>query len=172
MKHTIAIAIAAVAFPFACPAQEAATTPTQSADEPVGIAWLKQFEGRWSTDFNGTMNCRIIGDRWLINEISFGDGVFSVQTIGYDKKQKKFVGTWVDATSDFIWRYTGTLDAAGKVLVLEAEGPDMNDASKMRQYRDTYEFKSNREIVSVTKILEGDQWKTFNTGKMTRQSKE
>ena len=118
------------------------------------------------------MNCRVVGKRWVVNEISFQNGVYSIQTLGYDTKKKKFVGSWVDASSSHIWRYTGSLDEAGKVLVLEAEGPDLSDPTKKRLYRDKYEFKSKDEIAATSQMLdEKKQWKTFNTSTMTRKSK-
>ena len=145
-----------------CLAQEAKQLATEQEEQPTGFAWLKQFEGDWSTAFNGTMNCRVVGDRWIINEISFQKGVYSIQTIGYDASKKKFVGSWVDASSAHIWRYSGSLDATGKILVLEAEGPDMKDATKTRRYRDSYEFKSENEIAAVSQMLDDQQqWTTY-----------
>ncbi len=138
----------------------------------AGFEWLKQFEGDWATENNGTMNSRMIGKRWLISELSFQNGVFSVQTLGYDAEKKQFIGTWVDATSSHIWRYTGSLDATGKKLVLEAKGPDLNDPTKMRLYRDIYEFKSENEIAATSQQLDDKkQWKTFHESKMTREAK-
>ncbi len=135
-----------------------------------GFAWLKQFEGNWATEFNGTMNSRVIGEKWIVSEISFPpNGPFSVQTLGFDTETHQFIGTWVDASSNFIWRYKGSLDPTGKKLVLEAEGPDLSDPTTTRQYRDSYEFKSANEIVATSEMLnDEDQWQIFNTSKMTR----
>lgn len=136
----------------------------------AGFAWLKQFEGRWATSFNGTMVSRTLGQKWIISEIRFQKGKpYSVQTIGYDSKEKKFVGTWVDESSSHIWIYTGTLDPSGKKLTLAAEGPDMSDPQKMRKYRDIYEFTSKDEIESASEMLnENGEWRSFSKGKMTR----
>ena len=154
-------------------AQETKTTETRKVEELSGFEWLKQFEGEWDTDFDGTMVSRIVAKRWLVSEISFKQGVFSVQTLGYDKKKKMFVGTWVDGTSNYIWHYTGSLDKSGKALVMKAEGPDMKDASKMRKYQDIYEFKSKDEISVTTKMLNDEkEWAVFNKGKMTRKKKK
>ena len=132
--------------------------------------WLAQFDGEWKTAFNGVMRCRKIGNKWILNEISYQNGVFSVQTIGYDQNEKKFVGTWHDASTHFIWQYDGKLDDSGRKLILQAKGPDPKDAKKTRQYRDIYEFKSKDEIVLVSQILTDNQWKTFNTAKMARRT--
>lgn len=170
MKHGLVTCLVVTLTASALTAQE---PDAPQNEQPVGFEWLKQFEGAWKTDFDGTMHSRIVGDRWLVSEFSFQKGPFSIQTLGFDAKKKKFVGTWVDATSDHIWRYTGDLDESGKVLLLEATGPDLNDPSKMRLYRDSYEFVSADEIKAMSQMQGDDkQWRTFNTGKMIRKKSE
>ncbi len=171
MKFVIAAAVLLLGSSFSM-AQESKPSEAEKQKAKTGFEWLKQIQGNWKTPFNGSMSSRIVGNRWLVNEISFQKGVYSIQTLGYDSKKKKFVGTWVDASSNFIWQYSGSLDKSGKILVLQAKGPDMKDSSKMRQYQDTYEFKSKDEIAVVSKVLNDDkQWKTFNKSKMTRNKK-
>ena len=149
----------------------AATCCGQDAqDELTGFDWLKQFEGDWSTQFDGTMNSRVVGKKWVVNEYTFPSGLFAIQALGYDEEKKQFVGTWVDASSSFIWRYSGKLDPTGKILVLDAEGPDLKDPSKMRAYRDSYEFTSRDEIAAVSRMLDDKkEWKTFSDSKMKRK---
>lgn len=155
-----------------CIGQDTPQPKVSKQDNPGGLEWLKQFEGEWKTDFDGTMHSRVVGERWIVSEISFQEGVISVQILGYDESTKKFVGTWVDATSNFIWKYSGSLGKDGKQLILEAQGPDFSDPTKMREYRDIYEFVSDDEITVTTKMLHADkEWKVFNEGKMTRISK-
>ncbi len=150
---------------------QATNQPESSKQSLAGFEWLKQFEGTWATAYNGNMSSRILGEKWLLNELSVA-GVSSVQTIGYDAEKKQFIGTWIDSTSSFIWKYTGSLDSTGKILILEAEGPDLSDPTKTRQYRDTYEFKSENEIAAVSQMLnDKGAWQTFSKGKMTRKVK-
>jgi hypothetical protein len=140
-----------------CFAQE--TKPPESNKEQLaGFDWLKKFEGNWATAYNGTMSSRIVGKRWIVNEISFQKGLSSVQTIGYDAKKKQFIGTWIDSTSSHLWQYAGSLDSSGKKLTLEAEGPDLTDPTKSRRYRDIYEFRSESEIAAVSQLF-NDQGK-------------
>ena len=46
-------------------------------------------------------------------------------TLGYDPVQKRFVGTFIGSMMTHMWIYNGTLDAAGKVLTLDTEGPGL-----------------------------------------------
>lgn len=47
---------------------------------------------------------------------------------GYDPKQKKFVGTWIDSMSSTLSLMEGSYDEAENKLVMEWEGPDMTGA--------------------------------------------
>ena len=136
-----------------CFAQETKESETKK-EKHSGFEWLKQFEGNWETSYNGTMSSRTVGERWVVNELSFQGGLASIQTIGYDAKKKQFIGTWIDSTSDYIWQYAGSLDSTGKSLVLEAEGPDLTEPARIRRYRDTYQFTSKNEIAAVSQMLD------------------
>lgn len=146
--------------------------------------WLKKFEGQWKTVSNvvqdgqagpvltGNIHSKMLGKFWVLNSMDSKIGDFEVQgrqTIGYDRTKKQFVGTWIDNTNDFIWHYTGTLDAGGKVLALVAEGPDMSEPDKQALYRDMYEFVSDDEI-KLTSSVQGpdDKWIDFMAGTATR----
>lgn len=172
-------------------AQETPSTPKPHS----GDAFLKQFVGQWMTDgkaapgpgqpeftAEGTMNARMLGNSWVVSEQSASwvvseqsTGVMSstmeaVQTIGYDSKTKKYVGTWVDNMTDYMWKYDGSLDETGKILTLNAEGPNMTSPDKMAMFRDVYEFKSADHIVTVSQMQGDDgKWVTFMTGNMRRQ---
>lgn len=156
---------------------------TAWGQEP-GFGWLKQFEGDWTVEAKKpgadevshtvTMNAKAAGQQWMVvkqvgkmGEIDFE----AVQTLGYDAKEKRYVGTWVDSTSSYIWQLSGTLDESGKKLTLGTEGADWTDPEKKRKYRDVYEFKSEDEIATVSQMLGDDgKWQTFMTGKMTRKA--
>ena len=65
--------------------------------------------------------------------------------------------------------YEGSVDETGRILTLDAEGPDFEVAGKTRKYRDAYEFKSADHIASTSSMLGDDgKWVVFMTGNMRR----
>lgn len=176
------IAIAALAFISisAVHAQEPSFPGPQKEHE-----WLKQFNGKWtstsktvatddqpSMNYSGTMDSQMLGGFWTINKMTgdMGGKKFQgLQTIGYDTKRKKYVGTWVDSMMNHLWRYEGNVDASGKKLVLVAEGPSYMAKDKLTKYRDSYEFKSPDKIIATSEIVgEDGKWVTFMTAEMKR----
>ncbi|HBE70209.1 MAG TPA: hypothetical protein DDW52_18835 [Planctomycetaceae bacterium] len=141
--------------------------------------WLKKFVGKWETKtiakqgdqeitMTGQIESKMLGEFWVVNSMTAKLGDFKVvgrQQIGYSTEKKKFVGTWIDTTGDFIWRYEGTLSKNDTRLELVAEGPDMAAPGKMATYRDMYEFVSDDEV-KVTSSVKGPdgKWIDFMTG--------
>ncbi len=148
--------------------------------------WLQQFVGDWSThskmetgpgvpamECKGSISSRMIGALWVVNEMKAevaGTQMVGIQTVGYDPDKKKYVGTWVDSMLNHMWHYAGTVDATGKILTLEAEGPNFSAGGKLTKFQDIYEFKSADEIAVFSKMLgEDGKWITFMTGTAKRQ---
>ena len=148
--------------------------------------WLRQFVGEWESEAegpaapgqpamkcNGTMSSRMLGGFWVISEVKaemMGTTMNAIQTIGYDPAKKMYVGTWVDSMMNHMWRYEGSVDATGKILTLEAEGPNFFTEGKVTKFRDAYEFKSKDHIIA-TSSMQGDdgKWITFMTGNARRK---
>ena len=63
-----------------------------------------------------------------------------------------------------LWNYAGTLDASGKVLTLDTEGPSMADPGKMAKMKDVIEIKSKDHRV-LRSYMQGDdgKWVQFMT---------
>ncbi|MCC9600940.1 DUF1579 domain-containing protein [Stieleria sp. JC731] len=150
--------------------------------------WLDKFTGKWATDCSakmgpdqadveckGHMTSRSVGGFWVINEMKgemSGMPMIGVQTIGYDKAKGKFVGTWIDSSNSFMWKYEGSLNKEKTTLTLEAEGPNFFVDGKMANFRDIYEFTSDDQFLLKSQIESEDgQWITFMSGTATRQSK-
>ena len=149
-------------------------------------AWLEKFVGDWTTESKGTMgpgqppiDCkgtlasRKLGGFWIMNELKGdmgGAAMTGIQTIGYDDTKKKYVGTWVDTMSDFMWKYEGSVDKTGKILTLDADGPNFAEPGKQTKFQDIYEFKNENEMIMTSKMLGSDgKWMTFMTGLATRK---
>ena len=143
------------------------------------LAWLERFVGEWNVEHQGDqgkLSCSMLGKFWLVNNLEMGSQgmtVRAVQTIGYDAKNKQYVGTWVDSMTGHLWHYTGKVDESGNKLILDAQGPNMADPTKTSNYRDTYEFKSPDHIHS-TAAVQGDdgQWTVFMSSDAHRVKQE
>jgi hypothetical protein len=113
--------------------------------------WLGQLAGDWTVETDAPesgetipawqMTARSLDGAWLVaestGEMPGGAGTgTTIITLGYDPAKGHFVGTFVGSMMSHLWVYKGTLDAAEKVLTLEAEGPDFEVPGKTRLYRD------------------------------------
>lgn len=118
---------------------------------------------------------RMIGEFWIQNEItSVGGGqkVTAIQTIGYDAKKKKYIGTWIDSMFNHMWKYEGSLSEDGNTLTMESEGPNFMTGKGMATFRDIYEFKSSTQIVAKSLVKDDKgQWIEFVKGESTRTEK-
>jgi len=84
--------------------------------------------------------------------------------------RKKYVGTWVDSMTDYLWRYEGEVDKSGKKLTLNAEGPNFMTGEGTTQFRDSYEFNSPDHIIAISEMMGADgEWLTIMTGDMHRK---
>lgn len=165
------------------PSLAAVAQPPAAEPTPEHL-WLKKFEGKWKTSgkspgsdpktpmMTGTIESEMIGKFWMVNKMTVKFGDFEMQgrqTIGYNKEKECYVGTWIDSSSDFIWKYEGTVDKEGKLLTLHAEGPDMTKPGKMAMYRDCYEFVSADEIKVFSSAKGPDgKWVDFMVGTAKR----
>jgi Protein of unknown function (DUF1579) len=142
--------------------------------------WLKQLVGEWVTESEavmgpgqppvkcqGTEVVRSLGDFFTVGEMKtdfMGTPVTGVMTLGYDPTAKKYVGTWVCSMGDHLWKYEGTVDASGKVLTLNTEGPDMTTPGKMAKMKDVIEIKDKDHRVLTSHIQTADgKWVQFMT---------
>jgi hypothetical protein len=163
-------------------AQDAPNFPPPAKEHEL----LKQFAGKWETSAEsapapgqpamkcaGTIDAKMLGDLWVVSEMEadmMGTKFKAIQTIGYDGASKKYVGTWVDSMISHMWKYEGSVDKTGKILTLEAEGPNFMKPGETSKFRDVYEFKS-KDLIATTSMMQGDdgQWITFMTGTAKRK---
>lgn len=156
-------------------AQDAEEVPAPRGEQ----AWLTQFVGEWESEgeaflepgqppikSKGTESTRRLGDHWIVAEgkATFMEMPFtSILTLGYDPARQKFVGTWVDSTSSYLWHYEGTLDASGKYLTLESEGPFERTPGKPAKFREVIEFPSKDQRLFKAHVLVDGRWEPLVT---------
>ncbi|HLI29415.1 MAG TPA: DUF1579 domain-containing protein [Chloroflexota bacterium] len=136
--------------------------------------WLQQLVGEWTfagqaaaapgeapAPFQGTERVRALGGLWVLIEGEMPAGDTPVQwlmTLGYNIQQQRYVGTWLGSMETHLWVYAGALDAAQRVLTLEAEGPRMTDG-QLARFRDVIEIQSADRRTLTSYILGDDgQW--------------
>jgi hypothetical protein len=142
--------------------------------------WLKQLEGEWITEMEAVMGpgqaplkskgsevVRPLGGFWTVGEMKsdiMGTPVTGIMTLGYDPKSNKYIGSWVCSVDGHFWKYEGTVDASGKILTLNTEGPSMAAPGKMAKMKDVIEIKSKDHRVLTSYMLGDDgKWVQFMT---------
>ena len=138
--------------------------------------WLQQLVGEWKYEaeatmgpgqppakFEGSESARSLGGLWILAE---GQGEMpgcgaatTVLTLGYDPQKQRYVGTSIGSMMAHLWVYDGALNAAGRVLTLNAEAPHMAAEGKMAQYKDVIEVTSEDHRVLTSSMLgEDGEW--------------
>ena len=149
--------------------------------------WLQKLVGEWNYEheaamapdqpkekFTGTEIVRSVGGLWTIGEgttHAHGGTATTLMTLGYDPQKKRFVGTFVGSMMTHMWVYEGTLDASGKILTLDTEGPNFAPgAAGMTKYKDIIEFKSDDYRTLTSRMLGPDgKWTEFMTAHYRRK---
>jgi hypothetical protein len=157
-------------------AQDVAKPPAPQKEHD----WLKQLVGEWETDSEaamgpgqpplkckGTETVRSLGGFWTLGELKadfMGTPVTGLMTLGYDPQTKKYVGTWVCSMGGHLWKYEETVDASGKVLTLNTEGPSMSAPGKLARMRDVIEIKDkDHKVLTSYMQSEDGKWTPFMT---------
>jgi hypothetical protein len=149
--------------------------------------WLQRLVGEWTYETEGSMSpdqppfkstgtesVRSIGGLWTVGEghgeMPGGGPATTIMTLGYDPQTKRFVGTFIGSMMTHLWIYNGSLDAAGKVLTLDTEGPDFSGAPGLVPYQDMIEFvdENHRILSSQLRGLDG-QWQKFMSAHYRRK---
>jgi hypothetical protein len=95
----------------------------------------------------------------------------SIITLGYDPAKGKFVGTFIASMMTHLWLYEGSLDASGKVLTLDAEGPSMAGDDGMAKYQDIVTVENDNHWTLSSQMQGPDgQWVKFMTAHYRRKA--
>lgn len=148
--------------------------------------WLQQLVGDWTMEgegdmgpgqpamkSSGTEHVRSLGGLWVVCEgtgtMPGGGSAEMLMTLGYDVEKKTYLGSWAGSMMSHMWIYRGTLDAAGKVLTLDTEGPSFTGDGKTARYQDVITIKSKDERTLHSQTLQPDgSWKRFMTATYRR----
>jgi hypothetical protein len=149
--------------------------------------WLQKLVGEWTmeavmnsgpdqpeTKHAGRETVRSVGELWTVGEgrgeAPGGGMVDSIMTLGYDPRRQKFVGTFIASCMTHLWPYEGTLDATGRVLTLDSEGPGFSEDGELAKYQDIIEFITDDHRTLKSQVLGPDgQWTQFMTAHYRRQ---
>ena len=149
--------------------------------------WLQKLVGEWAYETEMMMEpggspqkCRgiesvlSIQGLWVIaesqGEMPCGGHATAMVTLGFDPQTQRFVGTFIASMMTHLWIYNGTLDATGKVLTLDTEGPDFSGGPNLVKYQDIIEFVSNDHRVLKSQLMGPDgNWNQFMTAHYRRR---
>ena len=148
--------------------------------------WLQQLLGDWTVTSEcdvgpgkppekttGSEHVRPLGGMFVVGEgkgtMPGGGACDMLITLGYDEIKKKFTGSWAGSMMSAMFFYEGQLDAAGKVLTLETEGPGFTGDGSIARYQDVITIVSpdERTLHSQTPGPDGS-WKRFMTATYRR----
>lgn len=149
--------------------------------------WLEKLIGEWSFEgecsmgpdqpqlkSTGSETVRSLGGLWTLGEgkgeMPGGGPVTSIMTLGYDPQKKRFVGTFIASVMTHMWVYDGALDASGKILTLDTEGPNFMAGGKMGKFQDIIEFKNDDHRLLRSRMLgEDGSWHSFMSAQYRRK---
>lgn len=159
------------------PEPAADSQPPPVAETPLEQhRWLAAWVGDWEVEsrmgadaadpvHEATESVRAIGELWIQGEMSAPVGAQSMRaqiTLGYDPVEQAFVGTWLDSFHRRLWVYRGVLDESGRILMLDARGPNMDGSPGTTLYRDAFEMVSPDHRRLRASVMGPDgQWVEF-----------
>lgn len=148
--------------------------------------WLQKLVGEWTSEmvasmgpdkppetFRGIETVRTLGGLWVLlegrGEMPGGGTALTIMTLGYDPPRQRYLGTFIGSMMTHLWVYEGQLDAAGKVLTLDTEGPSFSGNGKMAKYKDSIELVSDDHRILSSAVLGDDgKWTSFMTANYRR----
>lgn len=172
---SVVSAAAFIAAVFAAAAFAQQDPPAGMPEMPTATEqhmWLKKFVGEWEMTAvthmegmkdtsTGTEKVTPIGDFWVVAQAdaAFMDMTYkSVLTLGYNPESGKYIGTWIDSFTNFMWKYEGTVNEAGTTLSLNTEGA-MEPGGEVTKFREVTEFKNDDHRVFTSSMLGPDgEW--------------
>lgn len=179
MKTMVVLAGALVAAGAYAGPQDAPESPKPCKEHE----WLQQIVGEWDSEaevtpdpakppvkMKGTESSRMIGGFWAMCEVkgeAFNKPFTGIMTLGYDAERKRYVGTWIDSMTGHLWSYQGSLDASGRMLVLDTEGPGRD--GKPARFRESIEVKDKDHKIFTSSTEQDGKWLPHMTVRYERK---
>ncbi|GGG16015.1 hypothetical protein GCM10010964_00420 [Caldovatus sediminis] len=148
--------------------------------------WLRQLVGAWRYEVectmgpgqpmsksSGTETVRTLGGLWVVaegrGEMPGGGPATMLLTLGFDPRRGRFVGSWAGSMMTHLWVYDGALDAAGKVLTLDTEGPDFTAEGKHARYQDVIILEDDdHRLLTGRRLGDDGRWHVLMTARYHR----
>jgi hypothetical protein len=95
---------------------------------------------------------RMLGGLWLLSNFSAdmgGQEYKGFGQFGYDAKQKKYVGTWVDSMTTSISEMQGTYDKDKNEMVMYATGVDPETGKEVKSKSVSKHMKDGRRLFTM-----------------------
>src|SRR5262245_4048587 len=135
--------------------------------------WLERLLGEWDYEHDcnmgpdqppvkltGKESVSSLGGLWFVcegrGEMPGGGLARTTMTLGYDPVKNRYVGTFIGSMMTHMWVYDGEVDAAGKSLTLDTEGPSFTAPGKMARYKDVITFESDDHRTLTASFLGDD----------------
>jgi hypothetical protein len=164
----------------------------ESARPQKEHAFLERMVGDWemvsSTGYDGydpddpeqrfTETVRSVGGLWIFSDgkgkMPDGSPMAAIITLGFDPIKGHYVGSWIGSMMTTFWVYKGWLEADGKTLVLEAQGPKFDGSGEIATYHDVVTLHDDNNRTFSGSVLQPDgSFKQFMSSKFRRtQSRE
>jgi hypothetical protein len=185
MKHLLPSALLLLVAACAGP-KVARDVASPGSPQPAALhPYLERLVGDWTIEHGMTMGpdeerltmtsretVRAMGP-WIVSALTSDGPMGHIEarlSLAEDASRTgTFVGTWIDTSSSYVWVYRGWLDAAGTTLTLEAQGPDFEDPSLTRLYRDATEFTDENHRVLRSSMQQDGAWVEFMRGEARRR---
>jgi hypothetical protein len=178
-----AVGFAALGWSGALADEKAAQEPAFDKLQPQH-KMLERFAGEWRFEKQsapvegskpenlgtGVVSAELVGGFFVVGRWSgnvYGADYKAFQSLGYDIKQKKFTGCWIDSTMSYRWELGGAVDEKSKELTITASGPGPTGGTCT--FRERYQFKNADSITIIGEMQQGEQWVKFLTTHLTRK---
>jgi hypothetical protein len=179
----LSFSLIAVALAMSRLTMASAQEPAFDAPQPEHKA-LERFAGEWRFEKlsapedgskpedlgTGTISAELVGGFFVVSRWSgkvYGADYTAFQSLGYDVRQKKYTGCWIDSFMSYRWELSGTMDEKSQELTITASGPDPTGGTTT--FRERYRFNSADSITIVAEMQQGEKWVTFMTTRLTRK---